>query len=145
LTVEDARALAQQLYAALATGDAAALDAVLALDFVGRAADGLVVAATGEQHGADAMRENVWWPIGREFVVVAEPSEFHLLDDGRLYIAGRYIGHARRSRQALDAAFVHVITVRDRRIARLEQLTDTHLWTEAMDPGATVETTGASS
>lgn len=128
----EATRLATRLYAALAVGDAAALDEVLAPDFVGRAADGLVVAATGEQHGADAMRENVWWQIGRSFEVVAEPADFHLLDDGRLFVSGRYVGKSRRTREPLDAAFVHVITVLDGRISRLEQLTDTHLFTEAL-------------
>jgi 2-(1,2-epoxy-1,2-dihydrophenyl)acetyl-CoA isomerase len=132
--------LATRLYAALAAGDAAALDEVLAPDFVGRAADGLVVAATGEQHGAEAMREGVWWQIGRAFAVIAEPAEFHLLDDGRLFVAGRYRGQARRSKATLDAAFVHVITVGDGRITRLEQLTDTHLWTEALGPAGLLET-----
>jgi len=136
----DATRAATRLYAALASGDVAALDEVLAPDFVGRAADGLVVAASGEQHGPAAMRDQVWWQIGRAFAVTPEPGEFHLLDDGRLYVAGRYVGHARRSKEPLDAAFVHVITVRDGRIARLEQLTDTHLWTEALGVAARFET-----
>ncbi len=137
--LSDATHLAQRLYAALAAGDANALDEVLAPDFVGRAADGLVVAATGEQHGPEAMREGVWWQIGRAFSVVAEPTEFHLLDDGRLFVAGRYVGKARRSQAPLDAAFVHVITVQGSRITRLEQLTDTHLWTEALGPAGRLE------
>jgi len=136
----NARAAAERLYVALAAGDAAGLDEVLAPDFVGRAADGLLVAATGEQHGPEAMREQVWWQIGRKFVVTAQPYEFHLLDDGRLYVAGRYVGHARRSKQPLDAAFVHVITLRDGRIIRLEQLTDTHLWTESLGVAGRLET-----
>lgn len=138
--LHDASAVATRLYAALAAGDAAALDEVLTPDFVGRVADGLVIAAAGEQHGGATMRDQVWWQIGRSFVVAAEPSEFHLLDDGRLYVAGRYVGHARRSKEPLDAAFVHVISIRDGRIARLEQLTDTHLWTEALGAAARFET-----
>lgn len=139
-SLETARDAATQLYAALAAGDAEALDRVLAPDFVGRAADGLVGVASGEQHGAGAMRDGVWWQIGRRFSVVAVPRDFHLLDDGRLFVAGRYVGHARRSRTPLDAAFVHVITVRDGRITRLEQLTDTQLWTEALGVQGTFET-----
>ncbi|MFL6172328.1 MAG: enoyl-CoA hydratase-related protein [Marmoricola sp.] len=138
--LDDARAVAQRLYAALAAGDAAALDDVLSDDFVGRAADGLSFVASGEQHGSTAMRENVWWQIGRRFVVAAEPDDFHLLDDGRLYVAGRYVGHARRTQQPLDAAFVHVITISEGRISRLEQLTDTDLWTRALGTAGAFET-----
>jgi len=138
--LSEATRAATRLYQALAAGDAAVLDEVLAPDFVGRVADGLVITATGEQHGPHAMRDQVWWQIGRAFDVRPEPSEFHLLDDGRLYDAGRYVGHARRSRKALDAAFVHVISLRDGLITRLEQLTDTHLWTEALGAAARVET-----
>src|SRR5438445_13201551 len=111
--LKDATDAAIRLYDALAAGDAAALDTVLATDFVGRAADGLLVATSGEHQGAGAMRDRVWWQIGRSFVVRAEPTEFHLLDDDRLYVAGRYVGHARRSKKPLDAAFVHVISFRD--------------------------------
>ncbi|MCW2856559.1 MAG: enoyl-CoA hydratase/isomerase [Marmoricola sp.] len=138
--LDGATRAATRLYSALAAGDASALDDVLAPDFVGRAADGLSVAVSGEQHGAHAMRDKVWWEIGRAFVVTAEPSEFHLLDDGRLYVAGRYVGHARRSKGPLDAAFVHVITLRDGLITRLEQLTDTQLWTEALGAAGRLET-----
>src|SRR5437588_258987 len=99
--LSDACTLATRLYAALAAGDATALDEVLAPGLVGRVADGLVVTATGEQ-GRDAMRDQVWWQIGRSFAVTADPAEFHLLDDGRLYVAGRYVGHARRSKNPLD-------------------------------------------
>jgi 2-(1,2-epoxy-1,2-dihydrophenyl)acetyl-CoA isomerase len=136
----DARDVALRLYAALAAGDADALDEILWPDFVGRAADGLSFAASGEQRGPAAMRENVWWQIGRRFVVTAEPSDFGLLDDGRLFVAGRYVGYARRTKQPLDAAFVHLITVREGRISRLVQLTDTDLWTRALGVAGAMET-----
>ena len=84
--LSEATRAATRLYAALAAGDAAALD---------------------EQHGPHAMRDQVWWQIGRAFDVRPEPSEFHLLDDGRLYVAGRYCGEGRVSGLPLDAAFVH--------------------------------------
>jgi ketosteroid isomerase-like protein len=48
----DARDVALRLYAALAAGDADALDEILWPDFVGRAADGLSFAASGEQRDA---------------------------------------------------------------------------------------------
>jgi ketosteroid isomerase-like protein len=48
-----------------------------------------------------------------------------------LVAIGRYVGTARDTGRAVDAAFAHVLTVRGGRVASLEQITDTQRWHDA--------------
>ena len=126
------RDLAARLYAALAKGDAAALDELLDPEFVGTTTDDLPLGLGGRYVGVAAMRDDFWWRVGRSYRVEAVAQEFHLLDDGRLHVAGRYRGEGRRSGLPLDAAFVHVLAFRDDRIIELTQLTDSAAWVAAL-------------
>lgn len=124
---------AQRLYGALAAGDRAALSTLLDPSFVGYATDGLPLDMGGRHDGAEVMQRDLWWKIGRHYKVEAQPEEFRLLDDGRLFVAGHYRGEARKSGRRLDAAFIHLIAFTDDgRIASLHQLTDSAAWVEAL-------------
>ncbi|MEU7812834.1 enoyl-CoA hydratase-related protein [Pseudonocardia sp. NPDC049154] len=123
--------LARRLYSALAEGDRAVLDEILAPDFVGRLADGMPFGVGGEHEGPDAMRREGWGGIARHFTARAEPAAFADLADGRLLVTGRYTGFGRAGGGPVDAAFAHVLTVTDGRISALEQYTDTARWQAA--------------
>jgi ketosteroid isomerase-like protein len=126
------RALVERLYAALGAGDAAGVERLLSADFVGRFAEGLP-AGGGEHAGPAAAREDGWWAIGRRFAARAEPEEWISCEGGRLLVRGRYRGRARGpGGGALDAAFMHLWTIRDGKLVALEQLTDTALWVAAL-------------
>jgi 2-(1,2-epoxy-1,2-dihydrophenyl)acetyl-CoA isomerase len=140
----DARVAAvRDLYRALAAGDRETLGKLLHPTFIGHATVGLPLGVGGEHVGPEAMRREVWWQLGRHYDVRAHPDEFHTLDDGRLLVAGRYRGEARRSGKQLDAAFHHVIGFADDgRITSLDQLTDSAAWIEALDEAGRLETIG---
>jgi 2-(1,2-epoxy-1,2-dihydrophenyl)acetyl-CoA isomerase len=134
-------AAVRDLYRALAAGDRETLGKLLHPAFIGHATVGLPLGVGGEHVGPDAMRREVWWQLGRHYDVQAYPDEFHTLDDGRLLVAGRYRGEARRSGKKLDAAFHHVIGFADDgRITSLDQLTDSAAWIEALDEKGRLET-----
>jgi len=134
-------AAVRSLYRALAAGDRETLGKLLHPDFIGHATEGLPLGVGGEHIGPDAMRREVWWQLGRHYNVEAQPDEFHALDDGRLLVAGRYRGEARRSGNKLDAAFHHVIGFADNgRITSLDQLTDSAAWIDALGEKAALET-----
>jgi 2-(1,2-epoxy-1,2-dihydrophenyl)acetyl-CoA isomerase len=134
-------AAVKTLYRALAAGDRQTLGMLLHPDFIGHATDGLPLGVGGDHVGPDAMRRELWWQLGRHYDVEAFPDEFHALDDGRLLVAGRYRGQARRSGNNLDAAFHHVIGFADDgRMTSLIQLTDTAAWVQALDEPAALET-----
>jgi 2-(1,2-epoxy-1,2-dihydrophenyl)acetyl-CoA isomerase len=87
------------------------------------------------------MQRDLWWTIGRHYKVEAQPEEFRVLDDGRLFVAGNYRGEGRKSGRRLDAAFIHLIAFADDgRIASLRQLTDSAAWVQALGGGAALQT-----
>jgi 2-(1,2-epoxy-1,2-dihydrophenyl)acetyl-CoA isomerase len=123
--------LARALYAALASGDRAGLDALLHPEFKGRTAEGMPFGIGGEHNGPAAMRRNGWGAIARHFEARAKPEQFSDLADGRLLVTGRYRGQGKHGGAALDAAFAHLIATDESRITSLEQFTDTACWHEA--------------
>jgi 2-(1,2-epoxy-1,2-dihydrophenyl)acetyl-CoA isomerase len=131
--------LAQRLYTALSQGYGAAVADLLCPEFQGRTAAGLPLGLGGEYVGAEDMRDNFWWAIGRHFRAEAEPEEFLDLADGRLLVSGTYKGAGRRSGRKLEAAFTHVIGFKQGRIASLVQLTDTAAWHDALGESPSVE------
>ena len=132
---------AQQLYRALAAGDRDALSTLLHPEFVGDVTDGLPLDMGGRHDGPEAMRRDVWWPIGRHYKVEVQPEEFRLLDDGRLFVGGHYRGEGRASGHRLDAAFIHLIGfAADGRLKSLQQLTDSAAWVQALAGGAPLQT-----
>lgn len=124
--------LARTLYRALASGDRGALDELLHADFVGDTTKGLPLGLGGHYDGPAAMRRDFWGAIGRAYTATAEPLEVHTLGDGRVVVLGRYTGAARATGTKFEADFVHVLTVRDGRIAGLTQLTDSAAWEAAL-------------
>jgi len=124
--------LAQRLYQALARGEGATVTDLLHPEFQGRTAAGLPLGLGGEYVGADDMRDNFWWVIGKHFRAEALADDFVDLADGRLLVSGTYRGGGRRSGRKLEAAFTHVLGYRDGRISSLVQLTDTAAWHDAL-------------
>jgi 2-(1,2-epoxy-1,2-dihydrophenyl)acetyl-CoA isomerase len=140
-TLDTKVSTARRLYRALAAGDRAALSTLLHPDFIGHATEGLPFEMGGRHDGSEAMRRNLWWTIGRHYKVEAQPEEFRLLDDGRLFVAGHYRGEGRKSGRRLDASFIHLIAFADDgRILSLHQLTDSAAWVQALGGDAKLQT-----
>lgn len=130
--MSDPRRLVAQLYEALASGDAAGVDSVLAPTFVGTTADGLPLGLGGTYDGRETMRCDFWWEVGRHFRVRAVADEMAELPGDRVLVSGTYHGTGRRSGRPLEAAFTHQFTFAGGRISSLVQLTDTHAWHDAL-------------
>lgn len=122
--------LVSRVYPALAVGDKAAMQELLAPDFVGRLAEGMPVGG-GVHEGSQAMLDEGWWAIGREFAVRAEPDEFIPCADGRLLVLGRYRGRRRDTDTEVDASFAHLWTAREGRLIAVVQVTDTASWSSS--------------
>ena len=137
---DDAIHLATRLYTALAGWDLPALQEILHPELEGTATPGLPLELGGSYAGRDAMLERFWRRIGKNYAARAVPSRFSLCDDGRLLVEGWYEGEARRG-GPLRAAFHHLLSFEGGRIRSLEQLTDSHVWHEALGaPRAAAET-----
>ncbi|KWX68481.1 nuclear transport factor 2 family protein [Mycobacterium sp. NAZ190054] len=125
-----AKNVAQRFYRALSDKDADALFALLADDFEGRVSTGMPHGVGGEHHGRVAMVTEVWGRIDAAYDVEVVPHEYLSVGprDGRVVVLGTYRGSARDSPARVDAAFAHVITVRNEQITALQQITDTVRW-----------------
>jgi 2-(1,2-epoxy-1,2-dihydrophenyl)acetyl-CoA isomerase len=128
--------LVGELYQALAAGDAARVEELLAPDFDGHFAHLMPLGIGGHKVGAVAAREQGWWAIGRAFSVRIEPEEWIGCADGRLLVIGRYIGRARSTGRQFEAAFAHLWAARDGRLESVHQFTDTASWAAALTPPA---------
>ncbi|MCE5290572.1 MAG: enoyl-CoA hydratase/isomerase family protein [Nocardiaceae bacterium] len=134
--------LAKRLYEALANGDRHTLTDVLHPDFEGHTTVGMPLALGGTYRGPDAMRKEFWGVIARHFEARAIPETFEPLGTESLLVTGRYSGVGKVSGQTLDAGFTHRISVSDGQIRRLDQLTDTKAWHDALaldDPLETID------
>lgn len=132
--MSDSIEVARSLYGALETGDREVLARVLHTDFTGHATEGLPFGLGGDYGSPKDMRRSFWGGIAAHYVAAARPTEFVPLDDGRLYVAGRYVGKGTETGAVLDAEFVHVLSFTDGAISRLVQLTDSQRWQEAVQP-----------
>lgn len=133
MTIQQHVEQATRLYAALAKGDRKTLAELLSPDFRGRTTAGLPLDLGGTYDSAESMQRDFWWRIGQHFRVEARPEDLHGLDDGRLQVAGRYVGEGRGSHRPLEAAFIHVLTFDDQgRVTALDQHTDSAAWVDAL-------------
>jgi ketosteroid isomerase-like protein len=126
--------LVRSVYAALAAWDGERLRELLDPGFEAELPEGMPLGAGGRRIGAEAMIRDTWRPIGRMYEMAPEPSEWIPCADGRLLVIGRYRGRTRVTGQPVDAAFAHLWTARDGRLVALWHVTDTALWTAALEP-----------
>lgn len=124
------REVAQRFYRALSSGDGTALFDLLTDDFEGTVSAGMPHGVGGEHHGRVAMISNAWGRIDAAYDIDVVPSEYLAVegDGGRIVVLGTYRGTARAEDAAVDAAFAHVITVKNGLITALQQITDTVRW-----------------
>ena len=120
--------VAERFYDALANADADTLFALLTDDFVGTVSAGMPHGVGGTHVGPADMIVGVWAHIGALYDMHVEPAEYLVVDDNRVVVIGRYRGPARDGDTVVDAAFAHVITTRNGRMAALQQITDTAQW-----------------
>jgi uncharacterized protein len=124
----DQIAAARRLYEAFASRDVEALRDALADDFVGQVSGGMPLGVGGEHRGRDAMIRDVWSKVFATYEINVDAERFYASGDDHVVAVGHYRGTVRASGQPIEASFAHVLTIRDRRIARLHQITDTGSW-----------------
>jgi ketosteroid isomerase-like protein len=124
----DQTAAARRLYDAFAARDVQALRDALADDFVGRVSDGMPLGVGGEHSGPEEMIRDVWGKVFADYEIDVDAERFYPSGD-HVVAVGHYRGTVRASGRPVEASFAHVLTIRDGRIARLDQITDTGSWT----------------
>lgn len=117
-------------YAASARGDLDGMVAPFAPDVEWIEMAGFPYAGT--YRGPAAVREGVFERLGAEWVGYQAAPEDLVADGEHVVAFGTYSGTYGATGKAMSARFVHHWTVRDGRVVRFEQFTDTHLVRQAM-------------
>lgn len=128
-------AVADRFYGALGAGDPRALLDVLDSAFEAQVTAGLPQGWGGTYRSAKEMLERCWGPIFAVIDMRPVPERFLETEGDCLVVLGRYQGSVRPTGAELDAAFVHVLRVRNGRLAELAQITDSARWHEALAVG----------
>ena len=118
--------LARDFYAALARADADRLRELLHPRFTGHVTDGTPSGPGGTYVGPKAMLRHVGGPVDRLFAARPAPERFLSCESGEVVVTGRYTGQPPGAAEPQAAAFAHVLTFRDGRLAELRQFTDSH-------------------
>lgn len=129
--ISDQVRAAQRLYDAMAAHDVRALFRAIHEDFTGTVSEGMPLAVGGRHEGPERMLLDVWAKVFEAYDVTPQVTRYVETGGQELVAIGRYVGTARGTGRPLDAAFAHVLSIRDGRVASLEQVTDTHRWHEA--------------
>jgi ketosteroid isomerase-like protein len=129
--ISDEVRAAQRLYDAMAAHDGRGLFGAMHERFRGTVTDGMPLGLGGRHDGPERMLLDVWAKVFEAYDVTPRVTRYVETGGRELVAIGRYVGTARGTGRPLDAAFVHVLEIRDGRVASLEQVTDTQRWHEA--------------
>jgi ketosteroid isomerase-like protein len=125
------KAIVKNLYDALARSDASTVLGTLDPAIQWREADNFLYADGNPYVGPHAVAEGVIQRLGSDienFAVI--PA--NLIDGGDTIVAeGRYRGKVKVTGKMVDAQFAHVWELRNEKVVRFQQYTDTKQWGEA--------------
>lgn len=125
---DDALDVARRFYRALADHDLPALFEVLDPSLDSEITPGLPHGWGGTFASVEELLRRSWRPIFAELALRPVPHEYLGCDGNRVAVLGHYQGRSRTTGRTLDAAFAHVLTIDDRRIVKLVQVTDSAAW-----------------
>lgn len=126
-------AMVRGLYDAFARGDVPTVLGAMDSAIQWREADGLKYADRSPYIGPQAVAEGVFQRI------VADVDSFtavpqNVIDGGStVVVEGRYKGRVKATGKRLDAQFAHVFEIRNGRIVRFQQYTDTKQWAQTAE------------
>jgi ketosteroid isomerase-like protein len=86
----------------------------------------------GHHRGIDAVLAGVFGKFPHEWESFGAVVEEYLPAGDAVVVLGRYVGKHRQTEKGVDAVYAHVVEVKDGRIVRFRQITDTHPIHQAM-------------
>lgn len=124
-------ALVRGLYDSFGRGDVPAVLAALDSSVEWRAAEGMLYADRSPYTGPDAVAQGVFQRLVSDVDSVAVVPETFIDAGDIVVVEGRYQGRMRATGVRVDAQFAHVWHVRNGKVVRLQQYTDTRQWATA--------------
>jgi len=123
--------IVQSFYAAMGRGDIPAAFGLLAPDIVWNEAENFLYADKNPYVGMDAVLGGLFARLAAEWEGFSAVPE-SIIDGGDTVVAlGRYGGVYKATGAKVNAQFVHVFWVKDGKVARFQQYTDTAQFKEA--------------
>ena len=120
------------LYDAFRKGDAAAVLGAFDPQIQWREAENFLYADRNPYVGPQAVAEGVFQRIGSDVENFAIISENVVEAADTVVVEGRYRGKMKATGTLVDAQFAHVWQLRDGKVIRFQQYTDTKQWAEAV-------------
>lgn len=124
-------AVVQRLYAGFATGDVEAVLAEMAPDIEWTEAEGYPYA--GVYAGPDAIVAGVFARLATEWQDYEAKPDSYVAQGDRVVALGHYSGRYLETGKAFRAPFAHVWTLRDGKLVRFVQYTDTAVVMKALE------------
>lgn len=113
------------LYESFAKGDVPAVLGGMDAQVEWREADNFIYADGNPYVGPNAVLEGVFMRLGTEWDgFKVAPAQFHG-DGATVFVQGRYGGTYKATGKSVDAQFMHVWTLRDGKVTKFQQYTDT--------------------
>lgn len=127
--------IVKALYNALAGGDIPAVLQSLDAGVEWREAEGFLYADGNPYVGHRAVVEGVLQRLAANIENFAVVPEDFIESGDAVVVQGRYKGTMKATGTPVDAQFAHVWRLRNEKIVRFQQYTDTRQWARASDPG----------
>jgi ketosteroid isomerase-like protein len=125
--------LARRLYESHA--DPAVMEEIMAPDLEWDITPGFPYG--GVYHGFDSMMNDFFGSLLPHFESFgAQAEQYYAAGDGHVFVLGHYHGVTKNGDTA-DARFIHLWTVRDGKLARLQQAADSHVLQQALNGAGT--------
>lgn len=86
----------------------------------------------GTWHGPQAVLDNLFMPLSAEWDGFSAAAREFIAEGDRVVALGTYSGRFKKTGRSFSAAFAHVWTVRDGKLARFDMHTDTAKVLEAV-------------
>lgn len=126
-------AMIRGLYDAMARGDVPTFLGAMDAAIQWREADGLKYADRNPYVGPQAVAEGVLQRFVADVDSLAAVPQ-NVIDGGStVVVEGRYKGRMKATGKHVDAQFVHIFEIRNGKIVRFRQYTDTRQWAQAAE------------
>ena len=119
------------LYASFAKGDVPAVLGTLDPQVRWSEAEGSIYAAGNPYVGPDAVLNGVFMPLVSEIEQFTVSPENYIDGGNSVAVEGRYTGTVKSTGTPVNAQFTHIWDVRNGKVVRFQQYTDTRQWAVA--------------
>jgi ketosteroid isomerase-like protein len=129
--VDSSRDIVKGIYAAFGKGDVPAVLGAFDAQIDWREAEGFLYEDRNPYIGPQAVAEGIFLRVVTDVDSFSVTPERFVDGGDTVVVEGRYRGTMKATGRPVDAQFAHVWELRDGKVVRFQQYTDTKQWAEA--------------